>query len=643
MQQMQEKDYTQKFDLSLWKKILKHASQYYPHLIALAITMTISALCDVAFPLLTSYAIDYLIPGQTLQADSGAMMRLTVGMVNAMAALFSGSQMAGFITLYVLLLAVQVATIYAFLYLGGVIEVGVCYNIRQEAFHKLQELPFSYYDRMPVGYLMSRMTSDIQRLAETIGWSLLDLFWGLVMLVMCSVTMLTINWKLALTVMVVLPPLAVISFYFQQRILKSWRAVRKTNSRITGAFNEGIMGAKTTKTLVREDMNMQEFGELTHEMRRSSVRAASLNAIYLPIVISLGSLATAYALWRGGNLVLAGAMSLGVIQVFVNYTVQFFEPVRSIAAVFSEMQSAQAAAERVMTLLDTQPDIADSEEVVAKFGDNFHPKRDNWPELHGDIDFEHVDFKYQDGEQVLTDFNLHVKAGETIALVGPTGAGKSTVVNLVCRFYEPTGGEIKIDGVDYRQRSQLWLQSNLGYVLQEPRLFSGTIRDNIRYSKLDATDEEIRRAAQLVNAEAFILKMEKGYDTDVGEGGSRLSTGEKQLISFARALLSNPRIFVLDEATSSVDTETEVMIQQAISHVLTGRTSFIIAHRLSTVRSADRILVIEDGRIKEQGTHQQLLRLKGSYYKLYMSQFEEERAQEILAAKPQSANTKKDN
>lgn len=562
-------------------------------------------------------------------------------MVGSASALFSGNTMAGFIFLYAMLVIVQVATIYAFLYLGGVIEVGVCYNIRQEAFHKLQELPFSYYDRMPVGYLMSRMTSDIQRLAETIGWSLLDLFWGVVMLVMCSVTMLTINWKLGLAVMVVLPPLAVISFYFQQKILKSWRAVRKTNSRITGAFNEGIMGAKTTKTLVREEANMQEFGELTHEMRRSSVRAASLNALYLPIVISLGSLATAYALWRGGNLVLAGAMSLGVIQVFVNYTVQFFEPVRNIAGVFSEMQSAQAAAERVMTLLDTQPDIVDSPEVVAQFGDNFHPKRENWPELHGDIDFEHVDFKYQDGERVLTDFNLHVKAGETIALVGPTGAGKSTVVNLVCRFYEPTGGEIKIDGVDYRKRSQLWLQSNLGYVLQEPRLFSGTIRDNIRYSKLDATDEEIRRAAQLVNAEPFILKMEKGYDTDVGEGGSRLSTGEKQLISFARAILSNPRIFILDEATSSVDTETEVMIQQAISQVLTGRTSFIIAHRLSTVRSADRILVIEDGKIKEQGTHQQLLRMKGSYYKLYMSQFEEERAQEILSAR--LADSKTDN
>ena len=241
-----------------------------------------------------------------------------------------------------------------------------------------------------------------------------------------------------------------------------------------------------------------------------------------------------------------------------------------------------------------------------------------------------MDFRYNEGERVLADFNLHVNAGETVALVGPTGAGKSTVVNLVCRFYEPTAGSVKIDGVDCRQRSQLWLQSNLGYVLQEPRLFSGTIRDNIRYGRLDATDEEIVRAARLVNAEPFILRMEKGYDTDVGEGGSRLSTGEKQLISFARAILADPRIFILDEATSSVDTETEAIIQHAINQTLKGRTSFIIAHRLSTVRSADRILVIEEGKIRESGTHQELLRQKGSYYKLYMSQFEEDKTREIL-------------
>jgi ATP-binding cassette subfamily B protein len=617
MQQFDEQDYTQRFSLSLWRKILLYAKEYYPDLIRLAVTMAVTAGCDVVFPLMTTYAIDHFIPNLD---HAGTMEGLP-----------------GFIGVYLLILGIQVASIFYFLYLGGKIEVGVCYTIRRQAFRKLQELPFSYYDRMPVGYLMSRMTSDTQRLAETIGWSMLDLAWGAVMLVAASVTMLVLNWKMALMVMLVVPPLALVSWWFQQRILKAYRAVRKTNSKITGAFNEGIMGAKTTKTLVREEMNMEEFTALTRDMKKSSVRAASLSAVYLPIVVALGSLATAYALWKGGSAVLVGGMTLGVLQAFINYTVQFFEPIRNIANVFAEMQSAQAAAERVLTLLETKPDIVDTPEVEETFGDNFHPKKENWPELHGDVEFCHVDFQYKEGEKVLSDFNLKIKAGETIALVGPTGAGKSTVVNLICRFYEPTAGEIKIDGVNYKERSQLWLQSNLGYVLQEPRLFSGTIRDNIRYARLDATDEEIEAAARILNAESFILRMEKGYDTDVGEGGSRLSTGEKQLISFARALLADPRIFVLDEATSSVDTQTEQIIQQAISKVLKGRTSFIIAHRLSTVRTADRILVIDDGKIKEMGTHQELLRKKGAYYKLYTNQFQEEQAMEILGKAEETA------
>lgn len=613
MQQYEEQDYTQRFNLSLWRKLLHYAKEFNKDLVKLFVCMALTAVMDVLFPLMTSYAIDHFIPH--LDHPGG-----TEGLPL-------------FIVLYLGLLALQVACIYFFLYLGGKIEVGVCYTIRRQAFRKLQELPFSYYDRMPVGYLMSRMTSDTQRLSETIGWSLLDLVWGVVMLIASCTAMFILNWKIALIVVLVVPPLAIISWWFQQRILKSYRAVRKTNSKITGAFNEGIMGAKTTKTLVREEMNMEEFTELTHSMKRSSVRAASLSAVYLPIVVAIGSIATAYALWKGGNEVLIGGMTLGILQVFVNYTIQFFEPIRNIAHTFSEMQSAQAAAERVMTLLETAPDIIDTPEVEAAFGDNFHPKKENWPALHGDIEFSHVDFQYKEGEKVLSDFNLTVKAGETIALVGPTGAGKSTVVNLICRFYEPTGGEIRIDNVNYKERSQLWLQSHLGYVLQEPRLFSGTIRDNIRYARLDATDAEVEQAAQLVNAESFILKMEKGYDTDVGEGGNRLSTGEKQLISFARAILADPRIFVLDEATSSVDTQTEQIIQQAIAKVLHGRTSFIIAHRLSTIRTADRILVIDDGKIKEMGNHQELLRLRGAYYNLYTNQFSEEQAMELLSEK----------
>ncbi len=283
-----------------------------------------------------------------------------------------------------------------------------------------------------------------------------------------------------------------------------------------------------------------------------------------------------------------------------------------------------------MTLLETEPEIIDSPEVIEQFGDNFHPKRENWPEMRGEVEFEDVTFRYKGGEEVLSHFNLRVKAGETIALVGETGAGKSTIVNLVCRFYEPTEGHIRIDGVDYRERSQLWLQSHLGYVLQQPHLFSGTVRENIRYGRLDATDAEVEAAARMVDAEEFILRLEKGYDTDIGEGGNRLSTGQKQLISFARALIVDPVIFVLDEATSSVDTQTEQKIQAAIQKTLAGRTTFIIAHRLSTIRTADRILVIQDGKITEEGTHRELLRLNGYYYDLYVNQFRDEMAREVL-------------
>ena len=614
MQSFQEEDYTRRFDLSLWVKLLGIAKPFHKNLLLIFVAMGICAIVDVALPMMNSYAIDIFIANQTTEG---------LGM---------------FIFEYIALLLVQVVFIFTFMVQCGTVETGTVHHIRKLGFKKLQELPFSYYDRMPVGYLMSRLTNDTQRLGDTIGWSLLDLCWGAVYLIACSVQMLVLDWKLALIVMLVLPPLAVISWKFQKGILEAYRQVRKRNSQITGGFNEGINGAKTTKTLVREELNIEEFDEVAQGMRESSVRAATLSALFLPIVVSLGSLATAYALWQGGSSVLAArvggiGMTVGVLQVFINYTINFFQPVRDIARIFAEMQSAQAAAERVITLLETEPDIVDSPEVVEKFGDNFHPKRENWPKLIGDIDFEDVTFRYKDGEKVLTHFDLHVKHGQTIALVGETGSGKSTIVNLVCRFYEPTEGRILIDGEDYRTRSQLWLQSNLGYVLQSPHLFSGTVADNIRYGRPEATDEEVHRAARMVGAEPFILKMKDGYNANVGEGGNRLSTGQKQLVSFARAILTNPSIFVLDEATSSVDTETEQLIQNAIQTVLEGRTSFIIAHRLSTIRSADRILVIQNGTIIEDGTHRQLIAKQGYYYQLYTNQFQEEQGLEILEGK----------
>ncbi len=607
MQAFQEQEYTKRIDFSLWKKIFHIAKDYHKNLALIVLFMTVSAIIDVVLPLMNSYAIDTIIGQQQTE------------------------QLTGFCVLYVGLLLIQVAMIFLFIYQSGKVETGVCYTIRKQGFHKLQELPFSYYDRMPVGYLMSRLTTDTQRMGDTIGWSLVDLCWGAVFLVACSIQMLVLNWKLALVVMLVLPPLAVISWKFQREILSAYRSVRKRSSQITAGFNEGINGAKTTKTLVREEMNIEEFNEVAQDMRKSSVRAATLSALFMPIVVSLGSLATAYALWKGGYDVLSGVMTLGMMQVFINYTVQFFQPVRDIAQIFAELQSSQAAAERVVSLLETEPDIVDTPEVEAVFGDNFHPRKENWPALVGNIEFQDVSFRYKDGEKVLEHFNLKVQHGQTIALVGETGSGKSTIVNLICRFYEPTEGQILIDGADYRTRSQLWLQSNLGYVLQSPHLFSGTVADNIRYGRPDATDEEVQLAARLVGAESFILKMPEGFKANVGEGGNRLSTGQKQLISFARAILCNPAIFVLDEATSSVDTETEQLIQNAIQKVLSGRTSFIIAHRLSTIRSADRILVIQHGKITEEGTHKQLIAKQGYYYQLYTNQFQEEQGMNILA------------
>lgn len=396
------------------------------------------------------------------------------------------------------------------------------------------------------------------------------------------------------------------------------------------------MGAMTTKTLVREEQNAREFNELTGDMRRISIRASLLSASFFPLVISMGAIGTGFALMLGsagalqGQTAFVGAITVGTLVSFVSYATQMFDPIQQLAGIFAELQDAQASAERVIALLDTAPEVVDSPEIVQKYGDILHPRRENWEPIRGEVTFDHVSFSYKEGEPVLQDFTLDVRAGENIALVGETGAGKSTIVNLVCRFYEPTAGRILIDGVDYRQRSQLWLQSNLGYVLQSPHLFSGTIADNIRFGRPDATDEEVRAAAALVHADAFIRRQDKGYDAEVGEGGARLSTGQKQLISFARVMLADPRIFVLDEATSSIDTETEQLIQQAITHVLHGRTSFIVAHRLSTIRHADRILVIRGGRVVEAGTHEALMAARGYYYDLYTHQFREEAMQGAL-------------
>ena len=611
---LREEEFNKKIDFKLWKRLLQYAMRHKAIFWGGVIMMLLVAAIDIIYPQLTRYAIDNIIAGG---AETGFGKILPFGLA------------------YLLFIIVQGAGVVGFIILCGKLEIKMSYDIRQDAFRKLQELSFSYYDRTAVGYIMARMVGDIPRLSEMIAWSITDIFWSTGFILGCIAFLLGMNWKLGLLVLTVLPPLAVISVYFQRRILKQHRIVRKQNSRITGAFNEGINGAVTTKTLVREDRNFEEFKAEAGTMKKASIRAAVLSAMFTPIVMTLGSVATAIALYAGGRTVIAptifgASMTIGVLSSFIAYSTNLFDPMQQLAGVFAEMQSAQASAERVISLLDTPCDIEDTKEVIEKYGTGFEPKKENWEPISGKVEFRNVSFRYKEGETVLKDFNLTVNAGETIALVGETGAGKSTIVNLVCRFYEPTEGSILIDDTDYRERSQLWLQSRLGYVLQSPHLFSGTIRDNIRYARKDATEEDVIRAAKLVHADSFISELEKGYDTEVGEGGARLSTGQKQLISFARVILADPRIFVLDEATSSIDTETEALIQSAISEVLRGRTSFIVAHRLSTIRSADRILVIRNGMITEQGTHRELLALRGYYYNLYTTQFTENSTKEVL-------------
>lgn len=599
MSTFQEEHYqSASLNVSLWKQLFKLLWLFKKHILSLYAFMVVLAIGDVIFPLLNRIAIDHFI-------IAGA----------------SRAKLPIFIISYLVLIVVQTLMVYGFIDRAGIIETEFAYEVRQRAFKKLQELSFAYYDKTPSGWIMSRMTSDISRLSDILSWGLMDMVWGLALMVGIAIVMLIINVKMALIIIGVVPILAILSIYFQKRILLNYRQVRRINSKITNDFSENILGAKTSKTMAIEDLHYENFQVNTHKMKNRAIRATLLSAIFMPIVMSLGAISSAGILVYGGHQVILGAIGFGTLMLYTQYISHFFEPLRQIARLLAEMQLAQASAERVLSLLNSEVEIQDKPHVIAKYGDLLHPKVDNYPDMIGEIHFDQVSFYYNEAEPILEDFNLHIKAGQTIALVGETGSGKSTIANLLCRFYEVKQGAITIDGINIQERSLGWLHSNLGYVLQDPHLFSGSVKENIAYGKLDASDEEIIVAAKIVNAHDFIMKMDQGYDSQVGEGGSRLSVGEKQLLSFARAIIANPRLFVLDEATASIDTENEKIIQSAITKVLKNRTALVIAHRLSTIVGADQIIVIDQGKIIEAGDHQSLLALKGHYYNLYTNQF----------------------
>ena len=483
----------------------------------MVVTGTVGSGMDAIIPLFQQHAIDHFIADKTMQG------------------------VGGWLALYILVMIIQTATNYISAYGACKAELYIGRDLKRETFNHLQTLSFSYFNQNSVGYTHARVMSDTDRIASTLAWGLMEGVWYIAYLLLAIVMMFALNWKLALCVMVIVPVLVLSGAYFQKKLVFFHRRVREQNSKITGAFNEGITGAKTTKTLVIEDKVEQEFDDLTGEMKRLSVRAMHFRGVFMSTTAFAASIALAIVLWRGGVITRDGVILIGTLSVFMNYA-----------------------------------------------------------------------------------------QGTNVAIVGETGAGKSTLVNLVCRFFEPTQGRILIDGRDARERSQLWLHSNIGYVLQTPHLFSGTVLENLRYGRPDATMDEIEAAVKAVSADQIIARLPDGYNTDIGEGGNTLSTGEKQLLSFARALLADPRIFVLDEATSSVDTVTERLIQDAIEKVMAGRTSFIIAHRLSTIRRADVILVVHDGKIIESGTHRSLMEAKGAYYQLYTRQYREEQTRSMM-------------
>ena len=604
----EEQEYKKPFQLKIWGKMLPFFRPYKKYF---AITIGLNVLLagiDVLVPLFQSYAIDHFITPDTVDG------------------------IGRFLLVYVSVIVTQTISVYSSVRAATIIEMNVGKDLKWAQFEHLQRLSFSYYNTTPVGYIHARVMSDTLRIAGMIAWGLVDMFWAFIYVVSVFVIMFFLNAQLALILLLIVPCIAILTTYFQNKILHWNRKVRRINSQITSAYNEGITGVKTSKSMVIEKENETQFFEKTMEMHRAASRSARLNAIYIPLILFFSSVASAFVLARGGYMVQSDLMKLGTLSVFISYAVVIFEPIQQLARLLSDLISCQANIERVTDLLEQKPNVTDRKDVIERYGDSFHPKKENWEKIKGDIVFEDVSFMYPDGkEYVLEHFNLHVPAGMNVAIVGETGAGKSTLVNLVGRFFEPTKGRILIDGVDYRERSQLWLHSQIGYVLQNPHLFSGTVRENIRYGRLDATDAEIEEAARRVSADEVVKKLENGYESDVGESGGRLSTGEKQLISFARAILANPSIFVLDEATSSIDTQTEQLIQKATDHLLKGHTSFVIAHRLSTIRKADLILVVKDGQIIERGNHQELLKKKGYYYELYSKQFEEESAMQAFS------------
>lgn len=573
------------YDSRLVSRLIDFNLPYLNRIIAAVVMMIVSSIAAVAGPWIIGRAIDQGITAGDLQRlRMWTLAFLAVALVEWITNRYRIRLMA---------------------YVG----TKVVADVRSQLFRHLHALSLNFHNNYSVGRLMSRLIGDVGVMQEFITWSITGLARAVFVLLGILIAMLSLNWQLTLVTFLVMPLMILLTNYWRKHVREAYRATRMRLALINGYLNESISGIRVTKSFTREQVNYRHFDDLNHSYLDANVEAARLTAIFFPGVDFIGSLATALVVGVGGWLVLGDALTAGTLVAFVLYVERFFDPIRDLAQRYNTFQATMAASERIFSLVDTAPDLVDS------------PTAQPLPPVRGQVEFDDVRFEYKDGEPVLRGVTLHAAPGQRIALVGETGAGKSTIIRLLARFFDVTGGAVRIDGYDVRDVTQASLHAQLGIVLQDTFLFTGTVGDNIRYGRLDATDDEVISAARSVGADTFISRLPEGYATEVGENGVNLSVGQRQLISFARALLADPRILILDEATSSVDTTTEKLIDQGLDALMQGRSSFVIAHRLSTVIDADQIVVIDGGRIVEQGTHGDLLARRGRYYKLYTMQW----------------------